>query len=246
MKCIFCGKQEKLTKEHVFPNWLSNLYENNDLVINEFVGDTNIKWLSKIFQHKARVVCRDCNNGWMSDLEKSVIPIIKKMILLKKMTIDENSQKILSFWAQKTALMINQSMPSGIKITQDVFDDIYKNKSHSNKILVNLGWRMKFNGKKEEPIGSFYIMQIPSVDINKKIFNNVKHQIENGGFIWKSILSIGPIVFELIGHNMNVKLEITCNSKVFNCIRPYKNDLNWPLDWPIEAEGGLQKIRSRC
>ena len=89
-------------------------------------------------------------------------------------------------------------------------------------------------------------MQIPSVDINKKIFNNVKHQIENGGFIWKSILSIGPIVFELIGHNMNVKLEITCNSKVFNCIRPYKNDLNWPLDWPIEAEGGLQKIRSRC
>lgn len=84
MKCIFCGKQEKLTKEHVFPNWLSNLYKNNDLVINEFVGDTNLKWLSKIFQHKARVVCKDCNNGWMSDLEKSVIPIIKKNDFTKK------------------------------------------------------------------------------------------------------------------------------------------------------------------
>lgn len=71
-------------------------------------------------------------------------------------------------------------MPSGIKITQDVFDDIYKNKSHSNKILVNLGWRMKFNGKKEEPIGSFYIMQIPSVDINKKylITLNIKLKME--------------------------------------------------------------------
>lgn len=56
---------------------------------------------------------------------------------------------------------------------------------------------------------------------------------------------IGPIVFELVGHNMKVRLEVVPNTNVFKCIRPFNTDLQWPLDFPIEAEGGLGVVASR-
>lgn len=245
MKCLFCQKDRTLTLEHVLPDWLSTLYPKNTMVVNQFTGDSNKEWPSKIFQHKARVVCADCNNGWMSDLEARTEPVIKRLIKLERMLIDKDTQNTLAFWSQKTVLMLNQSVPGGIKITQDLYDDIYKKQSYSDKVLVNLGWRMKFKGGVGEPIGSFEIKQIQGVDVKKEIYESIKNESENGGFIWKSIIAIGPIVFELIGHNMKARLEIGSNTKVFKIIRPYANDLYWPFDWPIEAEGGLNEIKLR-
>lgn len=141
--------------------------------------------------------------------------------------------------------MLCQSVSGGLKITQDLYTDIYQNKSFSGKVLVNVGWRMNFSGKIDEPIGSFEIRQMPHVDVKKEIYNNIKEQSKQGGFIWKAILAVGPIVFELIGHNMKATLEIGINTQVFKIIRPYSGDLHWPLEWPIEAEGGLSEIKSR-
>ena len=245
MKCLFCQEEKTLTLEHVLPNWLSTLYPQNTMVINEFTGGSNKIWPSKIFQHKAKVVCASCNNGWMSDLESKTEPIIKRMIKLERMLMDKNTQDTLAFWSQKTVLMSNQAVSGGLKITSDLYDDIYDKKDHSAKVLVNIGWRMQFNGNKDQPIGSFEIRQIPHVDVKKEIYENIKNESEQGGFIWKAILAVGPIVLELIGHNMKARLEIESNTKVFSTVRPYTNDWYWPLEWPIEAEGGLKEIKSR-
>lgn len=111
--------------------------------------------------------------------------------------------------------------------------------------MVNLGWRMKHGQNSEDPIASFTIKQLESVRVPKNIYEEVKKQIDNGGFGWKATFALGPIVFELIGHNMNVILEITGRTKVMRTIRPFQNDFKWPLDWPIEAEGGLEAIHTR-
>lgn len=245
MKCIFCQEEKVLTLEHVLPNWLSTLYPKNTMFTNQFTGGTNKLWPSKIFQHKAKIVCAGCNNGWMSDLEAKTQPIIKSMVRLEKMVIDKNAQDTLAFWAQKTVLMLCQAIPGGLKITQDLYDEIYQKKNFSGKVLVNTGWRMNFSGKINEPIGSFEIRQIPQVDVKKDIYESIKKESKQGGFIWKAILAVGPIVFELIGHNMKAVLEIGSNTKVFKTIRPYNDDWYWPLEWPIEAEGGLSSIKSR-
>jgi len=245
MKCVFCQQDKTLTLEHVLPNWLSNLYPKNTIVSNQFTGGTNKLWLSKIFQHKAKIVCASCNNEWMSDLEAKTQPIIRKMVSLNKILLDKKSQDTLAFWSQKTVLMLCQAVPGGLKITQDLFTDIYQRKNFSGKVLVNIGWRMNFSGKLNEPIGSFEIRQISHVDVKKEIYENIKEQSEQGGFIWKAILAVGPIVFELIGHNMKATLEIGSNTNVFRAIQPYNSELNWPLEWPIEAEGGLNEIKTR-
>lgn len=48
---------------------------------------------------------------------------------------------------------------------------------------------MKYKENKNEPIASFEIKQISSVNVNKKLLEKLKKEIENGEFIWKAILS---------------------------------------------------------
>lgn len=247
MKCIFCQKEATLTREHVLPDWLKTLYPYETKVINEFTGiEPQKRWLSNIFQHKARIVCASCNNGWMSTLESKTKPLITQLVELKKMKLTKKEQELLGFWAQKTILMVNQAIPGGLKITTDLHEDIYLNKKASPKVMVDLGWRMNFKGENKEPIGSFEIKQIMGVDVKKEIFQEIKRQSESGGFIWKAVLAIGPIVFELIGHNMKARLEVTKPKNVLMPVFPYQADYNWPFEWPIEADGGLSGIKSRC
>ena len=245
MKCIFCQQNEKLTKEHVLPNWLCKLYPNWDIATHEFTGSKSKTWQSKIFQLQTKVVCKKCNSGWMSDLEQEVRPILTELVNLNKLIIDKKSQDTLAFWIQKTVLMLNQALPNSLKITQDLYEELYKNKSFSKKAIVNLGWRMNYSGNKLNPLASFQIKQIQSVDVKKELTGEVIRQKDEGGFVWSAVMAIGPLVFELVGHNMNIILEINTHTKVFEIIRPYKKDIEWPLEWPIEAEGGLDMIKSR-
>jgi hypothetical protein len=52
-------------------------------------------------------VCTKCNNGWMSDLEERVQPIITPMIHGNATTLTESELKIVGCWASKTAVMID-------------------------------------------------------------------------------------------------------------------------------------------
>lgn len=86
-ECIFCGNQGGMSKEHLWPNWLNNLREKdpkakyqegdafglgsneaNRFKMNVRSGDVMTK--------KFRVVCRDCNGGWMSSIEERIKPLL--------------------------------------------------------------------------------------------------------------------------------------------------------------------------
>ncbi len=243
--CVFCKKEVKLTKEHVLPNWLCSLYPTDEMVINEFTGASQSQWNSKIFQHTAKVVCESCNGGWMSKLEKDIKPLLTKMLNLEPLLIQKAEQELLAFWAQKTFLMLNKAIPNGLKITQDAYDDVYNLKSSSKKILVNLGWRANFQGTKQNPIASYEIKQITSIQVKKELGKQVEEEKNNGGFVWKGVFAIGPVIFELIGHNMPIVLNVEIPKNSLKTIQPYKENLNWPNEWPAEAEGGLDKIKTR-
>lgn len=244
-KCIFCKRQRALTLEHVFPDWLRYLYPNGLVVTNQLTGAFQKEWPSVAFQHKARIVCESCNSGWMSQLETSTRPLLTKLFNLEQILVGKDEQRLLSYWSQKTMLMLNQAIPKNLKITQDVYDDIYDNRSFTKKVLVNMGWRMRYGQEKNEPLASYEQKQIESIDVLRTLEEDIKADISNGGFIWKAILAIGPVVFELIGHNMRAKLEVGFQTKVFQTIQPYISDMRWPLEWPIEAEGGLDAIKKR-
>ncbi len=70
-RCAFCLRTATLTGEHLWSEWMGDLLPQERYIFaKQFAGDPVVKiWESKEMNAKAKVVCENCNNGWMSDLE---------------------------------------------------------------------------------------------------------------------------------------------------------------------------------
>jgi len=79
--CIFCGQKGKKSKEHLWPVWMheylgkegdgNNIRESTSFKNREHIGGSKLERQGYLFTTKFRVVCRGCNNGWMSKLEET-------------------------------------------------------------------------------------------------------------------------------------------------------------------------------
>lgn len=108
-KCIFCGGGN-LSKEHFWPEWASALLPNYP--INQHVEKvftfTEVTKLTKppearsrpghMWTKKIRAVCVSCNNGWMSELENAVRPILTPLIATVPHTLTVDSMHVLAKW----------------------------------------------------------------------------------------------------------------------------------------------------
>src|SRR5262249_20846943 len=118
-KCIFCGRRGQLSKEHVFPDWLSQLFPKSP-------SDTHqhgtVTWKTapdgKPFRtpvirrrqgqagsKKVRTVCETCNNGWLSVLENTTKPLLSEIVRGRARLLDNSDQLILATWIAKTAMV---------------------------------------------------------------------------------------------------------------------------------------------
>lgn len=119
-RCIFCQEEKKLSKEHLWPNWLNGYVEKcpKDKYINEIYSGLpkNVPELEKTLERsgnlltlKFRVVCEECNNGWMSDIEESVKPFFIATMNGENIEIDENTQRSISEWVVLKSMVAEQS-----------------------------------------------------------------------------------------------------------------------------------------
>src|SRR5260221_14474873 len=112
--CIFCGTQARLTREHVFAQWLRAIFA-DPLVTGSVVYRQSAQpggppvarshrgdWLDT----QARVVCASCNNGWMNQTEESVRAVLPKVIKGSQVLLTQEQQEALATWAVKTILML--------------------------------------------------------------------------------------------------------------------------------------------
>jgi hypothetical protein len=84
-RCIFCDCEAKLTAEHLRSQWINKLLSERThrYVIShrDRPGAPMKQWETQSFDLKAKVVCAQCNNGWISDLEnKEGKPLLKDLI----------------------------------------------------------------------------------------------------------------------------------------------------------------------
>jgi hypothetical protein len=75
-----------MTSEHIWSRWIGELYSDfNGGYTFQLGVDPDIKvdrqWLSPKIDMTAKVVCAECNNGWMSDLDGEAKATMKDMIL---------------------------------------------------------------------------------------------------------------------------------------------------------------------
>ncbi len=99
-KCLFC-EGIATSWEHIFPNWLNKRRHGGD-GLRQF-GDRYEQ--GGPFTKKLKVVCRPCNNTWMSALETAAQPALTRMIEREQAVLefDASDQLALARWAYKTA-----------------------------------------------------------------------------------------------------------------------------------------------
>lgn len=245
--CIFCGSSKELTREHVFPDWLSSMFDKKIQGTNVVRGDNlDRTWQSSLFQDKIKAICKTCNNGWMSNIESDVKGVLTKLAFTydaHNLTFED--QRKLALWVQKTTLVISRATGGKFDIPSSFYEQLHQQKQPLENLLVTMGWRLPLTDLQTQPLASFEIKQVSHAVVDKDSVEIAKKQVEDGGLIWASSLVLGNVVFQVIGSNLDGG-EVTVggiDSRILPHIHPYDKDLSWPTEWPIEAVGGLDAVR---
>jgi hypothetical protein len=135
-RCVFCGGRP-LTREHVFPKWLTDVLPAQDL----FRGQDQYRILSRpdktpahlALPHRevrepfnaatARAVCANCNSGWMNAIEDSARPTLSRLIRGDSTELASADVEAVATWTVKTALMVQLTSVEGIA----AFGQVYRN-----------------------------------------------------------------------------------------------------------------------
>lgn len=109
--CIFCGQTRELTKEHVLPAWLRSLWP--DISVgghltggrSEGGGEVEYKRNAAPFSDTVRSVCRECNNGWMSEVEGEAKTVLTELVRGQRKVLGPARRKALASWIMKTTMV---------------------------------------------------------------------------------------------------------------------------------------------
>ena len=107
--CVFCGNT-LLTEEHVFSDWIKKIiprtgepkYEQlltdvSNIGDETFVISPALKFKQGHYgNQRVKVICNDCNSGWMNQMEQKARPILTPLILGEDYSINRADQLALS------------------------------------------------------------------------------------------------------------------------------------------------------
>jgi hypothetical protein len=101
--CLFCDKPAG-SKEHLWAAWI---HKRKDFGPLRFSIGNSPEEIKNDPEQKIDTVCRGCNNGWMSALERKNKPTVACMFEDLTIPLDRQQQTLLSNWAVKTAMVLD-------------------------------------------------------------------------------------------------------------------------------------------
>jgi hypothetical protein len=118
--CLFC-EREADSAEHLFPDWLNEVLPNIQPTTFVLGGPGGFRgWKSdKPATQKLRVVCKSCNNEWMSGIEGEAKPLLIPMINGQKCRLDIDQQQIVASWAFSRTVIGEWLNPGSAAIPTD-------------------------------------------------------------------------------------------------------------------------------
>ncbi|MCA0273039.1 MAG: hypothetical protein LCH69_13395 [Proteobacteria bacterium] len=112
-RCIFCNVRRANSKEHTFGKWWKKHYPEDDIPANagirHYVADQGkvlglrrtkgtIGSANKIHQQAYKVVCDQCNNGWMNQIEQDMQLIFPSVYIENREVSDPQMKKSVENW----------------------------------------------------------------------------------------------------------------------------------------------------
>lgn len=110
-RCIFCGDSD-MTEEHLIAAWVLRAFHRRRRpdpgFTGTFVGGGEMRLSPKEPISTAKVVCRRCNNGWLSVVDNAAAEVLKPLIRGDDtVTLDAKGQTVFAAWIYKCALIFD-------------------------------------------------------------------------------------------------------------------------------------------
>lgn len=115
--CVFCTNDipDDDPPEHVVPQWVSDellKLPGEDLFRITFSDPTIPPFEGRIIEMTIESVCRNCNHGWMSNLESRVAPLLRPAISgafnQPDVRLTADRHPTIAAWAAKTAMTLDR------------------------------------------------------------------------------------------------------------------------------------------
>jgi len=129
--CIFCGRNDgqahRLSSEDIWPNWLTQFvprdlesYQSASILVNR---DGHEKSERKIDgdpkSRRVKVVCKKCNNGWMSRLQEKAKDVLLPLIIGKPVVLGAEAQDLIAKWCAMSTMTADFIYPERQAISQE-------------------------------------------------------------------------------------------------------------------------------
>jgi hypothetical protein len=107
-ECAFCPSTAKMSGEHVWSDWMNALFPGEKIFYNKTDRENERVWSGSELDWKVKVVCEDCNNTWMSNLEEQhAKPTMSDLIVGKvDIPIPQSRANSIALFAFKTAVIL--------------------------------------------------------------------------------------------------------------------------------------------
>lgn len=109
-ECAFCPETANLSLEHLWSDWMNDLFPGKKRFTRKNEkGEIISQFISPDLNWKARVVCKKCNNTWMSQIEQQhAKPAMTDLITGKvEIEISNSRARSLALFAFKTAVVFD-------------------------------------------------------------------------------------------------------------------------------------------
>ncbi|WNI20436.1 hypothetical protein [Streptomyces sp. ITFR-16] len=213
MDCLFCGENRKMTKEHTLARWMSKefpelaqapVYSGSESEYDSPSGNGPKERIAGgrertgPFTNQARVVCGDCNNGWMSGLEKAVREPLVRMIKGLPVVLTPERQKTVALWSAMKLMVIYFDTHYGGKrpplevIGLEDARSLYRDRALGPRMVMALSRYQSAHGLSEP----FYRTVFERMDHGR----NMHSRIDPGGtgHSYQAVLKIGAFVAKMI------------------------------------------------
>ena len=115
--CAFCPESANLTGEHLFADWIDKILTKatTHYTFHEIDSATleYRKWSRRHLDRKAKVVCGDCNNTWMSDIDNAARNTLKDVIRYRApVSFLPSGVESIAAFAMKNALVADYTYTS--------------------------------------------------------------------------------------------------------------------------------------
>lgn len=106
--CAFCPATSNLTGEHIWPAWLTKLLPKTRYRNELEDGEARNIWSTTQIDQTANVVCKTCNETWMSDLEGRAKTLLTDVIIDgKQRSFAGDDLKFLAAYAFEKSVVAN-------------------------------------------------------------------------------------------------------------------------------------------